>query len=184
MPLLSLRNLTSLGIQTPCHVHACAFDLADADVAQLASSLRKLETLGLGGPRCVHPSPRLTMDGLFFLSKYCTSLLDLGVHFNAPQSRIFDHSSYAADEGRVPMQNLLTRTSDCSLSRLHVYDLPLRTSPNSVGVMTYFLIHLFPHLDTIVHTGGVLGPWAETQRGIHAWQAFRRATLPAGTQVS
>jgi len=181
VPLLSLRHLTNLEIHTPCHVYACAFDLTDADVAQLASSLPKLETLILGGPRCAHPSPRFTTDGLFFLSKYCTSLLDLGVHFNAPQSRIFDHSASAADEGRVPIQNLFTRASNCSLRWLYVYDLPFPAAPNSVGVMTYFLIHLFPHLDTIAQTGSLSGSWAETQRGIHAWQAFRRVTFPAGT---
>ena len=180
-PLLSLRHLTNLEIHTPCHVHTCAFDLADTDVAKLASSLRKLETLILGGPRCAHPSPRFTMDGLFFLSKYCTSLLGLGVHFNAPQSRIFDHPASAADEGRVPIQNLFTRASNCNLRWLYVHDLPFPTAPDSVGIMTYFLIHLFPHLDTIAQTGSVSGSWAKAQRGIHAWQAFRRVTLPAGT---
>ena len=180
-PLLSLHNLTNLEIQTPCHEDACAFDLADADVAQLASSLRKLKTLILGGPRCVHPSSRFTMDGLFFLSKYCTSLNDLEVHFNAPQSRIFDHSAFTVDEGRVPIQNLLNRASNCSLRWLYVHELPFPTAPNSVGVMTYFLIHLFPHLDTIAQTGSLSESWAETQRGIQAWQAFRRITVPGGT---
>ena len=181
VPLLSLHHLTNLEIHTPCYTHACAFDLADADLAQLASSLRELETLILGGPRCVHPSPRFTMDGLFFLSKYCTSLLDLGVHFNAPQSRIFDHSASTTDEGRVPIHNLFTRASDCNLRWLYIHELPFPKAPNSVGVMTYLLIHLFPHLDTIAQTGGLSESWAETQRGIHAWQAFRRITLPAGT---
>jgi hypothetical protein len=179
VPLLSLHNITNLEIHTPCHTHACAFDLTDADVAQLASSLRKLKTLILGGPRCVHPSPGLTMDGLFFLSKYCTSLLDLEVHFNAPQSRIFDHSS-TTDEERVPIQNLFGRQSNCNLRWLYVHELPFPTAPNSVGIMTYFLVHLFPHLDTIAQTGSLSESWAETQRGIQAWQAFRRITVPAG----
>ena len=181
VPLLSLHHLTNLEIHTPCHMRACAFDLADADVAQLASSLRKLKTLILGGPRCVHPSARFTMDGLFFLSMYCTSLLDLEVHFNAPQSRIFGHSASSTDEGRVPIQNLFVRPSDCSLRWLYVHDLPFPAAPNSVGIMTYFLVHLFPHLDTIVQTGSLSESWAETQRGIQAWQAFRRITIPAGT---
>ena len=180
VPLLSLHNLTNLEIHTPCHTHACAFDLVDADVAQLASSLSKLRTLILGGPKCVHPSPGFTVDGLFFLSKYCASLLDLEVHFNAPESRIFNGSS-DADEGRVPIRSLFSRASNCNLRWLYVHELPFPTTPNSVGVMTYFLIHLFPHLDTIVQTGSLSEPWAETQRGIQAWQAFRRITVPAGT---
>ena len=179
VPLLSLHNLTNLEIHTPCHTQACAFDLEDADVAQLASSLRKLRTLILGGPRCVNPSPGFTMDGLFFLSKYCASLLDLEVHFNAPQSRIFNVS--AADEGRVPIQSLFSRPSNCNLRWLYVHELPFPTAPNSVGIMTYFLIHIFPHLDTIAQTGSLSESWAETQRGIQAWQAFRRITVPAGT---
>ncbi|KAF9652908.1 hypothetical protein BDM02DRAFT_3183250 [Thelephora ganbajun] len=181
VPLLSLHNLTNLEIHTPCHTHACAFDLADEDVAQLASSLRKLKTLILGGPRCVNPPPKFTMDGLFFLSKYCTSLLDLEVHFNAPQSRIFDHSASSTDEGRVPIQDLFTRASNCDLRWLYVHELPFPTTPNSVGIMTYFLIHIFPHLETIAQTGSFSEPWAETQRGIQAWQAFRRITVPAAT---
>jgi len=181
LPLLSLHNLANLEIHTPCHVHACAFDLADADVAQLASSLPKLKTLILGGPRCARPSPKFTMDGLFFLSKHCTSLLDLEVHFNAPQSRIFNHSPPVADEGRVPIQNLFERAGKCNLRWLYVHELPFPTAPNSVGIMTYFLIHLFPHLDTIAQTGNLSESWAETQRGIQAWQAFRRITVPAGT---
>jgi len=183
-PLLTLRHLTNLEIHTPCHVFACAFDLTDADVAQLASSLRQLETLILGGSRCVHPSPRFTMDGLFFLSKFCTSLLDLQIHFNAPQSRIFNNFSSSPDEGRVPIENLLIPTSDCNLRWLHVHELPFPTTPSSLGIMTYFLIHLFPHLDTIVQSRRSSEAWAEAQRGIHAWQAFRRITLPAGICVS
>ena len=183
IPLLSLRNLTNLEIHTPCYTDACAFDLADADIAQLASSLRELKTLILGGPRCVHPSPRFTMDGLFFLSKYCASLLDLEVHFNAPQSRIFNHLS-TTDEGRIPIQNLFNPASNCNLRWLYVHELPFPTTPNSVGIMTYFLVYLFPHLDTIAQTGSLSEPWAETQRGIQAWQAFRRVTLPAGTRTS
>lgn len=179
-PLLSLRCLTNLEINTPCHTHACAFDLTDAEMAQLASSLRKLETLILGGPGCLHPSPKFTMDGLYFLSKYCASLLELEVHFNAPRSRLFDHPSPTTDEGRVPVQNLFTQASNCSLRWLYVHELPFPTTPNSVGIMTYFLIHLFPHLDTIAQTGNLCELWAETQRGVHAWQAFRRVTLPAG----
>ena len=180
VPLLSLHNLTNLEIHTPCHTHACTFDLADSDVAQLASSLRKLRTLILGGPRCLHPPPGFTMDGLFFLSKCCPSLLDLGVHFNAPQSRIFSYP-FDTDEGRVPIQHLFSRESNCNLRRLYVHELPFPTAPNSVGIMTYFLIHLFPHLDTIAQTGSLSGLWAETQRGIQAWQAFRRITVPAGS---
>jgi hypothetical protein len=181
-PLLSLRNLTTLEIHTPCHPHICTFDLTDADVAQLASSLRKLETLILGGPRCTNPSPRFTMDSLFFLSKHCASLLELEVHFNAPQSRIFDDSAFATDEGRVPIQNIFNRTTgDCGLRWLYVHDLPFPTVPNSVGIMTYFLIHLFPRLEVITRTGSISESWTETQRGIQAWQAFRRITVPAGT---
>ena len=84
-PLLSLRNLTTLSIRTRCHPHPCPFHLSDADIAQLASSLRKLEVLILGGSRCTNPPPRFTMDSLFSLSAYCTSLLRLKVHFNAPK---------------------------------------------------------------------------------------------------
>lgn len=180
-PLLSLHNLTTLEIQTPCQAHVCTFNLSDADVARLASSLQKLETLILGGPRCRNPSPRFTMDSLFFLSKCCTSLLELEVHFNAPQSRIFDHSVSMTDEGRVPIQKIFATAGNCSLRWLYVRELPFPTAPNSVGIMTYFLIHLFPHLDTIAQTGNLSEEWAETQRGVHAWQAFRRITLPAGT---
>lgn len=180
-PLLSLHNLTTLEIQTPCHPHACTFDLTDADIAQLALSLPKLETLILGGPRCTNPSPRFTVDSLFFLSKYCTSLLELEVHFNAPRSRIFHHSASTADEGRVSIQNTFNRTSDCNLRWLYVHDLPFPTVPNSVGIMTYFLIHLFPRLEVITRTGSISESWTETQRGIQAWQAFRRITVPAGS---
>lgn len=180
-PLLSLRNLTTLEIHTPCHTHTCAFDLADNDVAQLASSLCKLETLVLGGPRCENPPPTFTMDGLFFLSKYCTFLLELEVHFNAPHSKIFDYSASVADERRVPIKTIFTQVSNCNLRWLYVRELPFPTAPNSVGIMTYFLIHIFPHLDTIAHTGNLSEQWAETQRGIQAWQAFRRITVPTGT---
>ena len=180
VPLLTLRHLTNLEIHTPCHAFACAFDLADADLAQLASSLGELETLILGGPRCARPSPRFTMDGLFFLSKFCRSLLDLQVHFNAPRSRIFDNFAPSTDQGRVPIQNLFIPASECNLRWLHVHELPFPISPSSLGIMTYFLIHLFPHLDTIVQSGRSSESWAETQRGIHAWHAFRRITLPAG----
>jgi hypothetical protein len=123
------------------------------------------------------------MDGLFFLSKYCTSLLNLDVHFNAPQSRIFNHSASAADEGRVPIQNLFNQASDCNLRWLYVHELPFPTAPNSVGIMTYFLIHLFPHLNTFGLTGSLSESWVETQRGILAWQAFRRITVPGGTWI-
>lgn len=183
VPLLSLHNLANLEIHTPCHALACAFDLVDADVAQLASSLCKLKTLILGGPRCIYPSPGFTMDGLFFLSKYCTSILHLEVHFNAPQSRIFNHSS-VSDEGRIPIQNLFNQTNNCDLRWLYVHELPFPTAPNSVGVMTYYLIHLFPHLDTIAQTGSLSESWSETQRGIQAWQAFRCITVPAGARAS
>ena len=182
-PLLSLRNLKNLEIHTPCHIHTCTFDLTDADIAQLASSLRKLETLILGGPRCRNPSPRFTMDGLFFLSKYCTSLLELEVHFNAPRSRIFDYLSSVAGEGRVPIRTMFAQPSNCNLRWLYVRELPFPTTPNSVGIMTYFLIHLFPHLDTISQTGDPSELWAETQRGVQAWQAFRRITVPSGTWI-
>ena len=184
-PLLSLSNITTLAIHTPCHARACTFDLTDADVLQLASSLCKLETLILGGQACANPSPGLTMDSLFFLSEYCTSLLEIEVHFNAPRSRAFDHSVPGVTgetEGRVPIQNL-TRTNACALRSLYVRNLPFPTAPNAVGIMTYFLIHLFPHIEVISRNDNTSGPWTETQRGIWAWRAFRRITVPAGNCV-
>lgn len=180
-PLLSLRNLTTLSIRTRCHPHPCPFHLSDADIAQLASSLRKLEVLILGGSRCTNPPPRFTMDSLFSLSAYCTSLLRLEVHFNAPQSRIFDRPASTTDEGRVRIEDILSRTKNLNLRRLYVHDLPFPTVPNSVGIMTYFLIHLFPSLEDITWIDGISDSWKETQHGIQAWQAFRRITVPAGT---
>ncbi|KAJ6463754.1 hypothetical protein DFH09DRAFT_1347058 [Mycena vulgaris] len=77
-PLLSFANLVNLDL-----VHPVGFDIDDAAIVAMARAWPCIEVLCLTASPFRHVTPRVTLEGLYALAKYCSALHMLELTFDA-----------------------------------------------------------------------------------------------------
>jgi hypothetical protein len=77
----SFKNLTNLTLSSECSDRCQTSDLTDDDIDLLTTAMPCLEVLSLGGYPCIVPS-QITFKSLYTISRQCTRLMELVIHFN------------------------------------------------------------------------------------------------------
>jgi len=157
-PFLSFGRLTTLELATPCIGQRCGTQLNDSIISELAMALPGITSLTLGGIPCRTSTSDVTVTGLVALSTNCVDLDFLQLHFNAK-----DIAS------RGTRANAQTHRFTCKLRTLSVGSQPLPSNPDDVLLVTFAILHIFPHVKAISYTGG---NWYRVRRGV---QLFRDA---------
>jgi hypothetical protein len=148
--LLTFKQLTNLTITNPCHI-SCSSTVDDDLVINLSRAMPRLNVLRLGSEPCQTPSG-VTIKGLVELACHCTSLSTLRVHIRANSlvqtaaDGIFTLSS--VDEPAAPRK-------ECALTTLEVGNIPI--PEGSALPVALALLHIFPRLSDIKHTGAQWG---------------------------
>jgi len=151
-PLLYFRRLTILELNATCSDGQCASKLDDLIIPELAMALPHLTSLILGDTPCKASTSDPTFTSLVALSTNCVNLDYLRLHFNT--------SDLASRDTHT---NTRTRASKCKLRTLCVGSQPLPSDPNDILLVTFAIIYMFPHLETIVTDGG---GWEQVERNV------------------
>ena len=157
-PLFLFKRLTVLDLISHCTAERCNAQLNDSIISGLAMALPQLTSLSLGGPPCDHVASNVTIASLVALSANCIDLDFLRLHFNANDIIT-----------RGTTGNPSTCIFACKLRTLSVGAQPLPSNNDDILLVTFAILHIFPHLDTISSTGGL---WGRVGRGV---QLFRKA---------
>ena len=78
---LSFTNLTSLRLLSDCSTTCHTLDVTDEDINLLTNAMPGLICLVIGGKPCTVPS-KITFNSLYTISRRCTRLAFLRIHFN------------------------------------------------------------------------------------------------------
>ena len=158
LSFFSLRNLTRLSLLGHCQSGGCHFSLTDRDLTGLSFAMPNLTFLGLGGHPCNAGTAQVTFASLVILSMNCRRLEQLRLHFDATT---IVKQTLAKSKNTLPRSGeatLFTSTSRCRLNTLHVGNIPFPDVPHSRWIIATALLHIFPHLIQIKHSGGSV--WA------------------------
>lgn len=155
---LSFGRLTTLILVVPCTEEQCGIQLNDSIISDLAMALPRLTTLFLGGVPCKAPTSDVTVASLVALSANCVDLDSLRLHFNT--SDIVT---------RGIRKNSQTHKFTCKLRTLLVGSQPLPPKSDDILLVTFTILHIFPHVERILSVGA---GWKQVRRGI---QLFRKA---------
>ena len=141
--LLPFTQLTNLNVEFTCG-DICSSNVDDDIVTDLAVTMRKLETLRLGGPPCYDIPTGVTAKGLAVLAYHCSDLSTLCIHFQvASLSTPPAIPGMAFDGGSTALRR------DCALKYLEVGKIPVLEESASMVALTLALI--FPCIDHICH---------------------------------
>jgi len=164
--LLSFGGLTELELLSPCTEARCSIQLNDSIISELAIALPRLRSLSLGCSPCGAAPSDVTVASLVALSANCVNLDFLRLHFNA-NDIITRHTR----------TNSRTHKSTCGLRTLSVGSQPLPFGNDDILLVIFTIVHIFPHLETILSDGGA---WERVGRGVQLFQkAPRIIPLPA-----
>ena len=159
-PLLSFGGLTELKLFHPCTAERCDVRLNDSIISELAMALPRLRSLFLGGHPCKTAASDVTVASLVALSASCINLDFLGLHFDA--NDIVTRHTHASSR---------IHKSTCGLRTLSVGSQPLSSTNDDILLVTFTILHIFPHVENIISNSG---PWKQVERGI---QLFRKAPM-------
>jgi hypothetical protein len=81
----SFKNLTSLKFLSGCSTSCQTLDLTDDDIDLLTKAMPGLKSLSIGEQPCSVPS-KITFKSLYTISRRCTQLATLQIHFNPNSS--------------------------------------------------------------------------------------------------
>jgi len=157
-PLLSFGRLMTLELDTLCIGQRCGTQLDDSIISELAMALPRLTSLTLGGIPCKTSTSDVTVTGLVALSTNCVDLDFLQLHFNTKDI-----------VSRGTRANSQTHRFTCKLRTLSVGAQPLPSDHDDILLVTFAILHIFPHVETI---SSAEGNWDRVGRGI---QLFRDA---------
>ena len=143
-PLLSFGRLTTLKLTNSCTKERCGVQLNDSIISELARALPQLTSLVLGDIPCRSPTPGVTVASLVALSTNCVDLDFLRLHFNT-NGIVSCGTAYA---------NPQMHKFACKLRTLSVGSQPLPSEPNDILLVTFTILHIFPHVETIAHKDG------------------------------
>ena len=162
-PFLSFGRLTKLDLLFPCTGEGCSFQLNDSIISKLAVALPRLTHLGLGGAPCEAATSDVTIASLVVLSINCVDLDFLRLHFNA--NGIISHDVHT---------NSQTHKFTCKLRTLVVGSRPLPSNHDDILLLTFTILHIFPHLANVVCEGQ---GWSRVERTIQLFQKAPK-TIP------
>lgn len=154
-PFLSFGGLTKLKLPSSCGRERCTFQLDDATISKLAVALPRLTYLGLGSTPCNSPPSGVTIRSLVTLSANCVNLDFLRLHFDAKTTIPRDTNTYSQAQ-RVT----------CKLRTLDVGFLPLSSDHDDILLVTFTILQIFPHLETI---SAVSHDWDPVRRVTQLW---------------
>ena len=163
-PLLSFGRLTTLELSASCNEGQCGILLNDSIVSELAVALPHLTSLGLGSIPCKASTSNVTIASLVTLSMNCVDLDFLRLHFNA--NDITTRGIHA---------NSRTRKFTCKLRTLSVGSQPLPSNHNDILLVTFTILHIFPHVETIASGGG---GWRQVREGVQLFRKVPRIIPP------
>jgi len=141
-PFISFGKLTNLDLLSPCTEEGCSFQLNDSIISELAVALPRLTHLGLGGTPCEAATSDVTITSLVALSINCVDLDFLRLHFNA--NGIISRDAH---------ENSQTHKFTCKLRTLTMGSQPLPSNQDDVLLLTFTILHIFPHLEEILAEG-------------------------------
>jgi len=148
---LSCKNLTSLKLVSDCSNLCQTSDLTDDDIDLFTKGMPCLEYLAVGGVPCNVPS-QITFKSLYTISRRCTRLRDLEIHFNPALfvTKVgMDSESWHVALG---LSDFKTLSSDlCSITTISVGDIPLPAQSNASCVMALGLLGVFPCLEFVFY---------------------------------
>lgn len=153
--LLAFKQLSNLAITNPCYI-GCSSTVDDDLVINLSRAMPMLHFLQLGSEPCQTPGG-VTIKGLVGLACHCTDLSTLRVHIRA------DSLVQTAVDGIVALSSADEPTAprkECALTTLEVGNIPI--PEDSALSVALALLHIFPHLSDIKHTGAQWGEVVNT----------------------
>lgn len=154
LPFFSFRDLTRLSLLGHCQPRECHFSLMDRDLTGLSFAMPNLTFLGLGSQPCNTGTAQVTFASLVILSMNCRHLEQLRLHFDVTT---IVKQTLAKSKNTIPRPGeatLFASTSRCRLNTLHVGNIPFPDIPHSRWIIATALLHIFPHLNQIKHSGG------------------------------
>jgi len=137
------RNLVDLDLMASCYDGSrdqCIFKLNNGNVTELAMALTQLEFLLLGHP-CSENTCLTTVACLLPISVHCSKLEKLEIHFNT--TNIVDDLRNILEDPRFQQLRSLQR---CPLTRLDVYETPLRLDESDLETVVEGMADIFPSL--------------------------------------
>ena len=159
-PFISFRKLTKLELFSLCTTWHCSFRLNDSIISKLAVALPRLTHLGLGGTPCETSTVDVTIASLVALSINCVDLDVLRLHFN-----VNDIVS------RDACENSQTHKFTCKLRTLIVGSQPLPSNHDDILLLTFTILHVFPHLEDITAEGQ---GWGQVGQGVHLFKKAQK----------
>ena len=147
--IFSFKNLTFLEVLSECSIDCQTFHLTDDDIDLLTRSLPLLESLAIGDEPCDIQS-QITFKGLYAISRRCTRLTSLQIHFNPAQfsaSVYTDSESVGAALGSSGPISPPSHLS--SVAMLNVGGIILPDEPNVSYVIALGLLGVFPCLEKV-----------------------------------
>ena len=156
-PLLPFARLTKLVLLSRCYGE-CTVQLEDPFICTLAIALPRLETLIIGDALC-DAVTQVTVESLVELSANCVNLDFLQLHVDATNI-----------PSRGTRVNSQIRKSSCKLRTLSVGSRPLPPHHDDILLVTFVIIHLFPHVENVFGAGE---GWEKVNRGL---ELFREAS--------
>lgn len=164
---LSFERLTRLELLPSCTKERCCSELNDRIISKLAAALPQLTYLALGGSPCEIPTSDVTITSLVALSHNCVNLNLLQLHFNA--EGIASRGTYV---------NSQAHKFTCKLRTLSVGSQPLPSNRDDIIFVTFAILHVFPHLETISHARG---DWDQVRRDVELFRKASRIFPPPTT---
>ena len=163
----SFTRLTSLTFLSNCTVRCQTSDLTDDDIDLLTNAMPGLKSLSVGEQPCSVPS-KITFKSLYTLSRRCTGLTTLQIHFN-PNSFI---TKISGDLDSGDSLGLVAPSCDlCAVTKVDVGKIALPTQSMSF-IMALGLLGVFPRLEELEYENVA---WKEiddlirVQKHIHAF---------------
>ena len=161
-PLLSFRRLTTLNLVSSCTEERCGAQLNDSIISELVMALPQLTSLMLGGIPCEASTSDVTITSLVAISTHCVELDILRLHFDT--NDIISRDTHT---------NSRTHKFTCKLRTLSVGAQPLSSNHDDILLVTFTILHIFPHVETILSTGG---DWDQVGRGVRLFRKAPRIT--------
>ena len=141
---LLFENLTSLQLLSDCSTTCRTENLTDEDIDLLTNAMPSLKILAIGKQPCSVPS-KITFKGLYTISRRCTQLESLQIHFN-PNSFVQKVADPAVGVFETPSSVL------CSVTKIDVGGIAFPTSQSDLSsVCAFGLQGIFPRLKEVVY---------------------------------
>jgi len=168
---LSFKNLTSLLLISECSDICRTSDLTDGDIDLLTKAMPCLEVLELGSPPCRVPS-QITFKSLYTISRRCTQLNHLEIHFNPAQFVADLGTKFESWDVALGLSDLKTPSSDlCLITTIFVGNIPLPEHSSASSILALGLLGVFPRLDSIEYGDE---DWGDVERLLQVFRVMGR----------